>query len=73
VLRPGGRYVVCDIQPFTGWARALNPIVRHVLGVLLRWDADLHLPAELRSIFGNVDVAEHSMGAVFVAMARRSP
>jgi len=71
LLRPGGRYVVCDIQPFTGCARALNPLVGQVLGTLFGWHADLRVPSHLRSIFRNVDAAEHAAGAVFVAMSRR--
>lgn len=70
-LRPGGRYVVCDIQPFAGWASVLNSAVRKVLGALFRWDPKLDVPADLRSVFGNVETVQHAKGAILVAMARR--
>jgi demethylmenaquinone methyltransferase/2-methoxy-6-polyprenyl-1,4-benzoquinol methylase len=70
VLRPGGRYVACDLQPFTGWARALNPALR-LLGPLLGWRAHLQIPADVNSIFGNVDITTYAAGSMFIAAATR--
>lgn len=64
--------MACDLQPFTAWPRVVNPALRF-LTLTLGWRADLQIPAEVRSIFGNVDVATFSPGSLFIAVARRAP
>lgn len=72
-LRPGGHCVVCDKQPFTGWARTLNPPVGFVMRRLLGWRSDLQVSDELCAVFGNVESEERALGSIEVATARREP
>lgn len=71
VLRPGGRLVVLDAQPYQ-WppARVLNPVVTRVFGWLTNWQPDLDVPALIRSTFDESEVRTADGGAFFLAVGR---
>ncbi|WP_254831245.1 class I SAM-dependent methyltransferase [Haloglomus salinum] len=72
VVRPGGRVVVLDAQPYqSGPMRLFNPLVNYVSAVATNWYPDRHLPTDLRAAFGadRVDVDLYNGGTAFVATA----
>jgi phosphatidylethanolamine/phosphatidyl-N-methylethanolamine N-methyltransferase len=73
VLRPGGRFVVFDAQPYqSGPGRVLNPVLDWVSARATNWYSDRHLPTALRTAFGAEAVAVdlYNGGTAFVATAR---
>ncbi|WP_276260878.1 class I SAM-dependent methyltransferase [Haloglomus litoreum] len=73
VVRPGGRVVVLDAQPYqSGPIRVFNPLVNRVSALATNWYPDRHLPTDLRAAFGadRVDVDCHNGGTAFVATVR---
>jgi demethylmenaquinone methyltransferase/2-methoxy-6-polyprenyl-1,4-benzoquinol methylase len=72
-LRPGGRFVVLDAQPFQDWPwRALNPVVTPLAERATNWVPDVDIPGALRDEFGSVDLATFDGGSIYVACARKS-
>jgi phosphatidylethanolamine/phosphatidyl-N-methylethanolamine N-methyltransferase len=70
VLRPDGRVVVLDAQPYqSGPMRLFNPLVNRISAVATNWYPDRHLPTDLRAAFGadRVDVDLYNGGTAFVA------
>jgi demethylmenaquinone methyltransferase/2-methoxy-6-polyprenyl-1,4-benzoquinol methylase len=70
VLRPGGRFVVLDAQPYQeGPGRLLDPLVNRVSAYATNWYPDRDLPAALRAAFGADAVAVdiYNGGTAFVA------
>jgi phosphatidylethanolamine/phosphatidyl-N-methylethanolamine N-methyltransferase len=73
VVRPSGRVVVLDAQPYqSGPMRLFNPLVNRVSAVATNWYPDRHLPTDLRAAFGadRVDVELYNGGTAFVATCR---
>jgi len=71
-LRPGGRFVVPDAQPFDRWPwRALNPLVVPTAEWATDWVPDVDLTAALGREFDSVDVSTFHGGSIFVARARK--
>jgi demethylmenaquinone methyltransferase/2-methoxy-6-polyprenyl-1,4-benzoquinol methylase len=72
-LRPGGRFVVLDAQPFDRWPwRALNPAVVPTAEWATDWVPEVDLIAALGREFDSVEVSTFHGGSVFVARARKS-
>lgn len=70
-LRPGGRLVVLDAQPFQQWPwRIINPIVTPVSEYATNWVPQIDLVAVLRREFEAVDVTTFNAGSIFIACAR---
>jgi len=72
VVRPGGRVVVLDAQPYQeGPGRLLNPLVNGLSALATNWYPDRHLPTDLRAAFGadRVDIDRYNGGTAFVATA----
>ena len=74
VVRPGGRFVVFDAQPYqTGPERLLNPLMDRVSAWATNWYPDRDVPALLRETFGTVDVTTYNSGSAFLATATVEP
>ena len=72
-LRPGGRLVLLDAQPFQGWPwRRLNPLVVPVAEYATNWVPQVDLVAILRREFETVDVTTYNAGSILIARARRT-
>ena len=72
-LRPGGRLVVLDAQPFQRWPwRLLNGLVVPISERATNWVPDVDIGAVLRGEFEAVEVSTYNGGSVFVACARRA-
>ncbi|KTG11519.1 methyltransferase type 11 [Haloprofundus marisrubri] len=73
LLRPGGRLVVLDGQPFQErpWTLA-NAVVVPVSKRTTDWQPEIHLPSVLRCSFDSVDVRTFNAGTVLLACARKS-
>jgi phosphatidylethanolamine/phosphatidyl-N-methylethanolamine N-methyltransferase len=72
VVRPGGRVVVLDAQPYQeGPMRLFNPVVNRLSALATNWYPDRHLPTDLRAAFGadRVDVDLYNGGTAFVVTA----
>jgi ubiquinone/menaquinone biosynthesis C-methylase UbiE len=67
VLRPGGVLSVCDARLFSGRLSFLNPLVESVYKWGAAWDPSKDLPADMREIFGNVEVDDLNLGTFFIA------
>jgi len=73
LLRPGGRFVVLDAQPFDRWPwRALNPLVVPTAEWATDWVPEVDLTATLDREFDSVDVSTFNGGSIFVACARKA-
>lgn len=71
-LRPGGRFVLLDAQPFPRWPwRALNPLIIPVSKRLTDWVPEADLPAALTRRFDHVDVASYTAGSIIIGRADR--
>jgi demethylmenaquinone methyltransferase/2-methoxy-6-polyprenyl-1,4-benzoquinol methylase len=74
VLRPGGRFVVLDGQPFQhGLARLLNPVVVRVLALLTNWYPSAAVHEALEAVFDDVSVETFDAGALYLAVAQKGP
>lgn len=73
-LRPGGRLVVLDAQPFCRlpW-RLANPVIEPLAARLTDWVPDVDLPAALRRTFETVDMSTFHGGSILVARAEKEP
>lgn len=72
-LRPGGRVVVLDAQPFQRFPwTLLNPISTSIAKAATNWVPQVDLVAALRREFGTVDVTTFNAGSILVACARKS-
>lgn len=70
VVRPGGRFVVFDAQPYqSGPGRLLNPVINRISAFATNWYPERHLPSDLRGAFGAdaVDMDLYNGGTAFVA------
>jgi len=73
-LRPGGRFVVLDAQPFRGWPwRLLNPCLVPIARRTTEWVPEVDLPDTLRQVFAEVSISTFNGGSIFVAVARKRP
>jgi len=73
-LRPGGRFVVLDAQPFREWPwRLLNPCIVPVARRTTEWVPEVDLPDALGQAFSEVTVSAFNGGSIFVAVAQRGP
>jgi ubiquinone/menaquinone biosynthesis C-methylase UbiE len=66
-LRPAGRFVVLDLQPFEGLARVINPLTKPVFGYATNWHHERDLIADLQRHFDAVDVEWFNGRSVFIA------
>jgi demethylmenaquinone methyltransferase/2-methoxy-6-polyprenyl-1,4-benzoquinol methylase len=72
-LRPGGRFVVLDAQPFDRWPwRVLNPVVVPAAEWATDWVPEVDLTSALRREFERVDVSTFNGGSIFLARARKA-
>lgn len=73
-LRPGGRLVVLDAQPFPElpW-RLLNPWIVPVARWATDWVPEVDLPDALGRSFADVSVSTFNGGSILLAVARRAP
>lgn len=69
VLRQGGRLVVCDARLFSGRLSFFNPLVKIIYSRFAAWDPSKNIPAEMKDIFGNVDVEKFNFGTFFIAVS----
>ena len=69
VLRPGGRFVVCDARLFTGFLKFLNPLVRMIYSKFAAWDPSKNISDKMKEIFGNVEVENLNLGTFFIAVS----
>jgi demethylmenaquinone methyltransferase/2-methoxy-6-polyprenyl-1,4-benzoquinol methylase len=72
-LRPGGRLVVLDAQPFQHlpW-RLLNLVLVPVFERLTNWVPDVDVPAGITERFAETSVETYTDGTLFVASARNA-
>jgi len=72
-LRPGGRFVLLDAQPFREWPwQLLNPCILPVARRATEWVPEVDLPDTLRQLFAEVSVSTFNGGSIFVAVARKT-
>lgn len=70
-LRPEGRLVVLDAQPFNRWpCRFLNPVLVRVATRATNWEPQVDLVDALRRAFETVEVATFNGGSIFIAYAQ---
>ena len=70
LLRPGGRFVVLDAQPFQRWPwRVANPLVVPIAESATNWVPEVDLLASLQREFETVSVETYHAGSLFVARA----
>lgn len=73
VLRPGGRFLVLDAQPYqTGLGRLLNPLVNRVSAWLTNWQPELDVPALLEDTFDETRTETFNAGTFFIVVAEKS-
>jgi demethylmenaquinone methyltransferase/2-methoxy-6-polyprenyl-1,4-benzoquinol methylase len=73
VLRPGGRFVVLDAQPYQeGPGRLLNPVVDRLSAWLTNWQPDLDVPALVDDAFDESRTETFNAGTFFVTVGRKS-
>lgn len=72
-VRPGGRFVVLDAQPFQQWPwRRANPLIVPIAERTTNWVPEVDIPAELRREFDAVDVETWNAGTIFIAKAQKN-
>lgn len=72
VLRPGGRFVVLDAQPYQeGPGRLLNPLVNRVSTLLTNWQPDIDVPELLADTFDETRTETFNAGTFFITLARK--
>lgn len=70
-LRPGGRFVVLDAQPFREFPwTLLNPFITPLAERTTNWMPDVDIVAALRHEFDTVDVTAFNVGSIVIARAR---
>jgi demethylmenaquinone methyltransferase/2-methoxy-6-polyprenyl-1,4-benzoquinol methylase len=71
-LRPGGRLVVLDAQPFQQLPfRLVNPVLVPLFERLTDWMPDVDLPAGIDERFAETTVETYTDGTLFVASATK--
>lgn len=72
VLRPGGRIVVLDAQPFQElpWT-LLNPVIVPLSKYATNWFPEEHIPAALNARFESTTMAALNGETIFIATARK--
>lgn len=72
VLRPGGRFVVLDAQPYQkGPGRLLNPLVNRLSAWLTNWQPDLDVPGLVEGVFDETRTETFNDGTFFIAVGRK--
>lgn len=72
-LRPGGRLVILDAQPFQRWpSRLANPIIIPIAERATNWMPEVDLLAILRREFNTLDVDTFNSGSIVIARAQKS-
>lgn len=72
VLRPGGRVVVLDAQPYQdGPGRLLNPVVNRFSRWLTNWRPDLDVPALVDRVFDESRTETFNSGTFFVSVGQK--
>ncbi len=72
VLRPGGRVVVLDAQPYqSGPGRLVNPLVNRVSAWATNWRPDVNVPALLDEVFDESDAETFNAGTLFIGVGRK--
>ncbi|WP_435064623.1 class I SAM-dependent methyltransferase [Halobaculum sp. EA56] len=72
-LRPGGRFVVLDAQPFPRWPlRALNAVTVPLARRLTDWVPEVDLREALEGRFARVDVSTFNGGSILIVRAERA-
>lgn len=70
-IRPGGKFVVLDAQPFKRWPwRLLNPILTPIAARVTSWEPQVDLVDALRREFETVEVTTFNAGSIFIACAQ---
>ena len=71
-LRPGGRIVVLDAQPFQEFPwMVLNPVIVPLSKYATNWFPEENILNALDSRFGTTRVTEFNGGTIFIATARK--
>ncbi len=66
-LKKGGRMVILDGKDFKHQFRFLNPLLK-----LIRWSKSYEqkdLIKDIKKVFGHIQVKEHVLGSIFIAVA----
>lgn len=72
-LRPGGRLVVLDAQPFQQWPWRLgNSLIIPLAEWATNWEPQVDLLAVLHREFERVDTVTYNAGSIFIACAHTS-
>ncbi|MGN8217065.1 class I SAM-dependent methyltransferase [Halococcus morrhuae DSM 1307] len=72
-LRPGGRIVVLDAQPFQQFPwTLLNPVIVPLAKWATNWFPDTDVPAQIADRFASTRIATFDGGVTFIAIARKS-
>lgn len=72
VLRPGGRFVVLDAQPYQeGPGRLLNPAVNRLSALATNWQPALDVPGLVAEVFDETRTERFNAGTFFIAVARK--
>ena len=70
LLRPGGRLVVLDGQPFRQWPWTLaNELIVPISKRTTNWRPEIDIPSALRRTFATVEVETFNAGTVLLARA----
>jgi len=77
-LKPGGRLVVIDWQPFSGWWRVMNPLIYLSMSGLPSSNTALFKRAPesaalVTQVFPNSEYREHYAGSLYVVIAASAP
>lgn len=67
VIRPGGKFVVCDARLFSGFLKFLNPLIKTIYSRFAAWEPSKDIPKKMKEIFGNVVVEDYNLGTFFIA------
>ncbi|WP_049996960.1 class I SAM-dependent methyltransferase [Halococcus sediminicola] len=71
-LRPGGRIVVLDAQPFQAFPwTLLNPVIVPLSKYATNWFPEANVPEALDARFGATRVTAFNGGTIFIAAARK--
>ena len=71
-LRPGGRIVILDAQPFQEFPwTLLNPVIVPLSKHTTNWFPEETIPTALDARFGSTTVAAFNGGTIFIAAARK--
>lgn len=65
-IRPKGRIVILDAQPFSGEWAVLNPLIKKIFGPLTNWDYDKDIPGDLQRIIGPLNVEMYNLNTIYI-------